>query len=356
MHAAVKPGSAEALAARMLHLLQGYRASCVIATAVKLGLLDHLDADPVSVDELAKRLQAHGPSLRRLLRALDVLGVVESRANGICLAPAGRLLVDRRTGLRDRAILSAEEYMPAWVKLGHSVMTGEPVFPAAFGMNVWEHRKAHPELDEAFNRAMADLQARAKSSVLDAYDFSGCRLVVDVGGGSGALIADILQKYPGARGLVFDQPHVVIRAQAVLAAAGVLDRCRIAGGSFLDSVPTGGDVYILQYVLHDWSDTDCATILHQCRKAMEPSSALLVVENIVPEGAPQSESLAMLDLHMMLVLGGRERTSSEYRSLLRSAGLEVRRSVPGRPYPEIIVAARDDAERAGVDPYHPRAV
>lgn len=350
MHAAVKPGSVDALAARLLHLLQGYRASCVIATAVKLGLLDQLDAGPVRVDELAQRLQTHGSSLRRFLSALEALGVVESGANGVCLASAGRLLVDPRAGLRERAILIAEEYMPAWVKLGDSVMTGEPMFPAAFGMNVWEHRKAHPELDESFNRTMEDVQARARSSVPAAYDFSSCRLVVDVGGGSGALIADILQRYLDAKGLVFDQPHVVERPQAVLAAAGVLDRCRIAGGSFLDSVPAGGDVYILQYVLHDWSDADCATILHHCREAMEPSSVLLVVENIVPEGAPLSENLAMLDLHMMVMLGGRERTSSEYRSLLRSAGLEVRRCVPGRPYPEVIVASRDDAEVASVDP------
>ena len=350
MHAAVDAGSAEALAGRMLRLVQGYRASCVIATAVKLGLLDQLDAGPMSVDELAKRLRAHGSSLRRFLNALEALGVVESQASGVRLAQAGRLLVDPESGLRERAILSAEEYIPAWVKLGESVMTGEPAFPAAFGMNVWEHRKAHPELEESFNRAMADLQARARSSVLDMYDFSSCGLVVDVGGGSGALIADILQRYPDATGLVFDQPHVVVRAQAVLAAAGVLDRCRVAGGSFLDSVPTGGDVYILQYVLHDWSDADCATILRHCHKAMEPSSALVVVENIVPEGAPPSESLAMLDLHMMVVLGGRERTSSEYRSLLHSAGLEIRRCVPGRPYPEVIVASRDDAKRASEDP------
>jgi len=350
MHAAVKPGAAEALAARVLYLLQGYRASCVIATAVKMGLLDQLDAGPLSVDELAKRLQAHGTSLQRFLHALEALGVVESRANAVGLAPAGRLLVDPRAGLRERAILSAEEYMPAWVKLGESVLTGEPVFPAAFGMNVWEHRKTHPELDESFNRSMAGQQTSARSSVLDAYDFSSCRLIVDVGGGSGALIADILQQYPDAKGLLFDQPHVVERAQAVLAAAGVLGRCRVAGGSFLDSVPTGGDVYILQYVLHDWSDTDCATILRHCRQAMGPSSALLLVENIVPEGAPPSKNLAMLDLHMMVMLGGRERTSSEYRSLLRSAGLEVRRCVPGRPYPEVIVASRDDAEVPSVDP------
>jgi hypothetical protein len=350
MHAAVKPGAAQALAARVLHLVQGYRASCVIATAVKLGLLDQLNAGPVSLDELAKRLQAHGPSLTRFLRALEALGVVESRADGVDLAPAGRMLVDPRAGLREWAILSAEEYMPAWVKLGQSVMTGEPVFPAAFGMNVWEHRKAHPELDESFDRAMADLHSRARSSVLGAYDFSSCRLVVDVGGGSGTLIADILQRYPDAKGLVFDQPHVVERARAALAAAGVLDRCRIAGGSFLDSVPAGGDVYILQYVLHDWSDAACATILHHCRKAMEPSSVLLVVENIVPEGAPLSENLAMLDLHMMVVLGGRERTLTEYRSLLHAAALDVRGCVAGRPYPEVIIAACNDAERANCDP------
>ena len=197
---------------------------------------------------------------------------------------------------------------------------------------------------------MADLHARARRSVLGAHDFSGSRLVVDVGGGRGALMAEILQQYPDARGVLFDQPQVVEGAQTLLATAGVLSRCRITGGSFFESVPADGDVYILQYILHDWDDGNCATILRNCRAAMRPSSVLLVVENIVPDGARPADFVTILDLHMMVMLGGRERTVSEYRSLLQSAGLQFQRCVSGHTNAEVIVATPDGAERPNVGP------
>jgi O-methyltransferase domain/Dimerisation domain len=344
MQPAVRRGSAETLTARLLHLLHGFRASCVIATAVELGLVDQLAAGPVPAEELAKRLDAHESSLRRFLRALEALDVVAPVAKGVGLTPMGRLLLEPEAGMRERAVLIGEEYMPAWIKLGEAVRTGKPAFPAVFGVNVWEHRKTHPEVDASFNRAMGGQEARGRSSLLAAYDFSGCRTIVDVGGGNGALMAEILRRYPEATGVVFDQPHLVEQARSVLASEGVLDRCRVAGGSFLDSVPVGGDVYILRCILHDWNDRDCATILRHCRNAMGPSSVLLVVENTMPEGSRPSVPLAMLDLHMMVMLGGQERTSEEYRSLLRSEGLEIRRSLPGhRPGAEILVAARGGA-------------
>ncbi|HTS23524.1 MAG TPA: methyltransferase [Casimicrobiaceae bacterium] len=345
MQTAVGSGSTEALAARLLSLLHGFRPSCVIAAAVELGVLDRLAAGPLTAEELAKRVGAHESSLLRFLRALEALDIVAPGASGFSLTSLGRVLLDSHAGVRERALLVGEEYLPAWSRLGEAVRTGEPAFPAAFGMSVWEHRRAHPELDASFNRAMGDQEARGRSSVLAAYDFSGCRVVVDVGGGSGALMAEILRRYPGATGVVFDQPHVVEQARALLAAEGVLDRCRVAGGSFLDAVPAGGDAYVLRYVLHDWSDRDCATILRRCRDAMGASSVLLVVENTIVEGARPSVPLAMLDLHMMVMLGGRERTAEEYRSLLRSEGFEIRDSLAGhRPGAEIIVAARDSAQ------------
>ena len=347
MQSLVTPESA-ALRTQLLDLLQGYRATCIIVTAIKLGVLEHLRGGAASAHELADRLGADRSSLQRFLRALEVVGLVEPLANAVALTSMGRLLVDPDAGLRDRSILTSEEYLPAWLELGHSVMTGEPAFPAVAGMNVWEHRKSHPELGECFDRAMADLHARARRSVLGAHDFSGCRLVVDVGGGRGALMAEILQQYPDVRGLLFDQPQVVEGAQALLAAAGVMDRCRIAGGSFFESVPTDGDVYILQYILHDWDDSHCETILRNCRAAMRPSSVLLVVENIVPDGARPANFVTMLDLHMMVMLGGRERTVSEYRSLLNSAGLKFERCVSGHTNAEVIVATHDGAERPDV--------
>lgn len=347
MHPLVTPESA-AQRTHLLELLQGYRATCIVVTAIKLGVLEQLRAGPASTQELADQLCANPSSLQRFLRALEVVGLVEPLANAVALTSMGRLLIDPDAGLRDRAILTEEEYLPAWLELGHSVLTGEPAFPAVFGMSAWEHRKSHPELGECFDRAMADQHARARRSVLGAYDFSGCRLVVDVGGGRGALMVEILRQYPDVRGLLFDQPNVVGGAQALLAAAGVLDRCRSAGGSFLESVPADGDVYILQSILHDWDDANCATILRNCRAAMRPSSVLLVVENIVPEGTRPADFVAMLDMHMMVMLGGRERTLSEYRSLLRSAGLELQRCVSGHTGAEIIVATPDGAERPNV--------
>ena len=337
MHSPVTPESA-AQRTRLLDLLQGYRATCIVVTAIELGVLEPLRAGPASASELGDKLGAHLPSLQRFLRALEVVGLVEQVANGVALTSMGRLLIDPDAGLHDRAVLTEAEYLPAWLDLRHSVMTGEPAFPAVFGMSVWEHRRANPELGARFDRAMADLHARARRSVLGAYDFSGSRLVVDVGGGRGALMAEILKQYPQARGVVFDQPHVVEGARPLLADAGVLDRCRIEGGSFLDSVPADGDVYILQYILHDWDQASCETILRNCRAAMRASSVLLVVENILPEGARPADFVTMLDLHMMVMLGGRERTRSEYRSLLQAAGLGLERCVSGHTNVEVIVA------------------
>jgi hypothetical protein len=221
------------------------------------------------------------------------------------------------------------------------VITGKPAFEHVFGASAWEHRKQSPELNDCLNRTMADDQMRTRGSIPAAYDFSASGLVVDVGGGQGALLAEILAQYPQPTGLVFDQPHVVAGAPDVLAAAGVQKRCRVVSGSFFESIPSGGDTYILQHVLHNWTDERGETILRNCRSAMEAGSVLLVIENIMPEEAEDAEPaehLVMLDLHMMVMLGGRERTRSEYQSLLRSAGFDLLRSVGTRARTEILVA------------------
>jgi len=325
--------------ARLLDLLHGYRATCLIVTALELGLFDQLQAAPVDDAILAIRLGAHGPSLRRLLRGLELLGLVEQSSSGVALTPTGQLLIDADAGLRERALLVGSEYLPAWRDLRHAVMTGEPAFDQVFGVSAWEYRRRHPELNEALNRTMADDQRRSSGSIPDAYDFSACRLVVDVGGGQGNLLAEILARYPRPAGLLLDQPHVVAGAAAVLSAAGVEQRCRVVGGSFFESVPAGGDAYVLQHVLHDWSDERCGAILRHCRAAMGASGVLLVVENLVPADADPTAHLVMLDLHMMVMLGGRERTRREYRSLLHAAGFDLTRSIGTRAGTEILVAA-----------------
>jgi hypothetical protein len=330
--------SSNDLTACLLDLVHGYRATCIVVTALKLGLIDALRGGPMNEELLATTLGAHRPSLQRFLRALKAIGLVENQEGGISLSSMGRLLLEGDAGVRERAILVGEEYLPAWQALAHSVMTGETAFDNLFGMSAWEHRKQRPELNECLNRTMADDHLRTDRSISAAYDFSASRLVVDVGGGQGALIAEILLHCPHAEGLVFDQPHVVEGAAGVLSAASVRNRCQIEGGSFFDSVPAGGDTYILQHILHDWNDERCEVILRNCRTAMGATSTLLVIENIMPGNSNPSERQVMLDIHMMAMLGGRERTRSEYQSMLQSAGLQLVRSVSTRAQTEILVA------------------
>ncbi len=307
-------------ATRVLQMLEGYRATCLIASGIQLGLIEALRDAPVSEEDLAHTLGAHQPSLRRFLRALGVLGIVQDQQSAVGLTSMGRLLLKDASALRDRAILIAEEHLPAWANLRQSALTGNAAFDDVFGMNVWQHRKEHPHLGESFNRIMVNDQVQSQRAVLDAYDFESCNLIVDVGGGHGALISQLLAKYPRLSGVLFDQPWVLEGATSGLAAAGVLHRCRLVGGSFFDSLPAGGDVYLLQHILHDWDDENCLKILRGCCAAMGSSSTLLVVENIMPESPAEATNVVMLDIHMMAVLGGRERTFPEYEALLTSAG------------------------------------
>ena len=258
---------------RLLDLVHGYRTTCLIATALELGVIDALAAAPLPAGALADRIAAHGPSLRRLLQGLATLGLVADGAQGVALTAMGRLLADRDEGIRERALLAGREYLPAWQALAHGVATGETPFDHVFAMSAWEHRRRDPALNDCLNRTMLDDQRRTRGAVAAAYDFSRCRLVVDVGGGQGALLAEILGAYPQARGILFDQPHVVAGAGDMLNAAGVAGRCRVESGSFFDSLPAGGDAYVLQHVLHDWNDERCAAILANCRASTRSATS-----------------------------------------------------------------------------------
>jgi hypothetical protein len=324
--------------ARLIALIHGYRSTCIIATAVEAGILDALLAGPSDEARLAQRLGVHRPSLRRLLRGLQVLGLTQTRAGGVTLTPMGRLLVEPDAGVRERARLAGAEYLPAWHNLRHSLDTGEPAYDITFGTDAWERRRQHPELGACVNRTMVDDQRRTGRSIAAAYDFSGLRLIVDVGGGEGALLADILAQWPQPAGLLFDQPHVVAGAAKLLAAAGFAPRCRIVGGSFFEAVPAGGDAYVLQHILHNWNDERCREILGRVHAAMDARGVLLVIENVLPDDEEPTAHLALLDLHMMVMLGGRERTRGEYRSLLDASGFELVRSISTTAGPEILEA------------------
>jgi len=306
-------------------LLKGYRATCVLVTATQLGIFEALREGPLRAEELAHTLGAHEPSLTRLLRALEALGLLENRDRSVGLTRRGRGLLAGETSAPEFARLTAEEYLAAWSNLRHSVLTGEPAFDHAFGMTVWQHRREDSELNECFNRYMQHNESRMLSIIPTVYDFARYGEIVDVGGGHGHLLAAILTAHPRAHGILLDQPHVIEGAASVLEAVGVRERCRLVGGSFLTSVPGGGDLYILQKVLHNWDDDSCAKILQSCRAQLRMNSRLLIIEALMPESVGDDVEVVMRDLHMLALHRGRKRTAAELEALLAAAGFELLR-------------------------------
>jgi len=312
------------------NLLDGYRNTALLYAAAKLGIADLLAGGPRTSSDLAGSLGAHAPSLHRVLRGLVTLGVCyEERDGRFGLTPLGTWLRDEMPGsLRGLAILCGEEWVGAWGGLVHSAMTGETAFNHVFGMSQWEHRKQHPELNKYFNAWLSRSTAGATGAILGAYDFSSFRTIADIGGGHGALLAAILKAHPSAAGILFDQPHVLASAPSYPGAAGVAARCQVVAGSFFDRIPEGADVHILKNVLHDWDDEQVLTILTNCHRALKEQGTLLVVERLMPLRAKHDPNAILVDLHMLAVTGGRQRSEAEYRTLFAASGFRLARVIP----------------------------
>jgi O-methyltransferase domain/Dimerisation domain len=325
--------------ATLLQMMTGYWVSQAIHVAAKLGIADLLADGPVDCEDLALATNTHAPSLRRVLRALASVGVfTEVSPGSFALTPLAELLRTETPGsMRALAIMYAEEQYRAWGELLHSVRTGETAFEQQFGMGYFEYLAQHPESDRVFNEAMTGWTHQLVGAVVDTYDFSAFKTVVDVGGGYGALLAAILQNNSGMRGILFDLPHVVASAEEQLAATEVADRCTFVGGDFFAEVPAGGDAYVLSQILHDWDDERCVAILGNCRQVIPDHGKLLVVELVLPPGDEPFLG-KWLDLHMLVLLGGRERTAAEYNTLFRAAGFELARVVPTPPGPSVVEA------------------
>ncbi len=287
-------------------------------------------AGPRTSDDLAIATGSHAPSLYRLLRALAGVGVFEETGERqFALTPLGDCLrSDSPVRLKGWAEFIGRPYhWRSWADLRHSVETGENAFQHVHGVDPWEYRAREPEESEIFDRAMTDLTRASVRALLDSYDFGRFGVVVDIGGGRGALLAALLGEYPSLRGVLFDQPHVVSGAAELLSAAGVADRCEVVAGSFFEAVPEGGDAYILKAIVHDWEDEEASAILRSCRQAMPAESALLVVERDLgpPNEGPDGK---FSDLNMLVGPGGRERTVDEYRALYEAAGFRLVRVTP----------------------------
>lgn len=313
----------------LLRMMTGYWQAKALAVAAELGIADLLRDGPETSDALAQRCQVNADGLHRLLRALASVGVfVETEPGSFALTPLADLLrSDRPDTMRALARMYGSEQYEAWSGLLESVRNGDPAFNQVFGSSYFDYLANHPDAGAVFNDAMTGWTAQLSDAVVAAYDFSGSGRVIDVGGGTGLLLATILAAAPSLHGTLFELPHVAEQAEAYLRDTPVADRCTIAPGDFFEAIPPDGSYYLLAQILHDWNDDDCRRILRNCRAAMPPEAKLLVIEQVIP---PENEpSLGKwLDLHMLVLLGGRERTEAEYATLLRSEGLKLQRVIP----------------------------
>ncbi|MFG2747427.1 methyltransferase [Streptomyces xanthophaeus] len=315
-------------AAHLYRLAFGFIPAQMIHAAARLRLPDLLADRPLTTEGLADLTGTHAPSLRRLLRGLASLGLVEEAEDGLFrLTPAGApLRSDVPGSVRPMLMPYFDEAVWAsWGRFLDSVHTGRPSVETVTGGSVFDHFASDPELSAEFHAAMAVSGSAESWALARSYDFDGVKTVVDVGGGSGALLAGILSHHPALRGILVDTPEGVSGAPTALAAAGVEDRCEVRAQDFFASVPGGGDLYVIKSVLHDWDDEACVRILRNCRRSMDDAARLLVVEVVAPAVVDTTTDpfLAVSDLNLMVLTRGRERTEEEFTRLLEASGLRL---------------------------------
>jgi hypothetical protein len=279
----------------------------------------------------AERVAAEADTLYRLLRALASIGVFHEEGDRTFLhTPLSSLLKKDVPGsMHGLALMTSLLHMRAWPELLHSVRTGETAFAKVFGCNIFEYLPTDAEAARAFDAAMAGYTAMMANAVVAKYDFDVYGTVVDVGGGSGALIAAILDRFPRPRGVTFDLPHVSERARAALDRASLAGRAEVVGGDFFASVPAG-DCYTLKHILHDWNDDKSRAIVRTLRKSIRPGGRVCVIESLIPPGNAPSPA-KLFDLNMLVMAGGRERTEAEYAALFAATGFRLTRVVPCGP-------------------------
>ncbi len=317
----------------MLGLISGFWVSQLVFVAARLGIADVIAKDgPSTPQAIARSVKAKAPLLARVLRALASVGVFAEGPGGrFRLTPLGETLRSDRPGsLRSFALMAIDDYnWQAWGRLPEGVVSGASPFEKHFGMPFFQWLAQHPDKERVFAASMASISATENAAIARAYPFSDFTHLVDVGGAHGHLLAVILTQHKKLRGVLYDQPQVVEGAgkSGFLAKPGLARRSETIGGDFFSAVPAGADGYVMKYIIHDWDDEKCVRILRNCRTAMAPTGRVLVVDHVIPPGNARSWG-KLLDINMMVLPGGQERTREQFRTLFERAGLRLKRIVP----------------------------
>ena len=328
----------------MLRLISGLSVSSALSVMVKLGIPDLIGDEAKTALELSEATGTHAPSLYRVMCMLVSIGVLTRHENDrFALTAVGATLRKGVPGSLWAWALTQldEEHYQTWGDILHTVKTGETAFSHQFGMDVWQYRALHPEQSTLFDESMSNLIGVFNQALLESYDFSSIQQLIDIGGGDGSLLINILKNNPNMKGIVFDAPHVAERSISHIEAEGLSERCTVVGGDFFNSVPAGGDAYLLSRIIHDWDDEHSIAILKNCRRIMSPEHKLLLVERVIPEDINSSfktQSVMKSDLNMLVVVGGRERSEAEYGKLLDKAGFRLTRVIPTRSAMSIVEA------------------
>lgn len=310
-----------------------------IYAIAELGITDMLSDGPKSIDELAQMSRTHAPSLYRVLRALASLGIFfETRNRCFELTPMAECL--KTKAMRSIALMFHSDWHDkAWASLLDSVKTGKTAFEEAHGMPIFDWFKENPQAVKIYNEANAIKAMTSHRAIIDTYDFSGINMLTDVGGGNGALMAEILTANPAMKGVIADLPSVVKGAKEFIQTQNLETRCKVIDCDFFKEIPAGSDAYLMSHIVHDWNDEQCQTILRNCHTAMKPNSKLLVVEAVIPPGNEFSIA-KLLDLEVFVMGGGRERTEAEFQDLFESSGFKLSQIVPTRESISVIEGIR----------------
>jgi hypothetical protein len=330
-------------ALQVLQVATGYMASSALYLAITLNIPDQLAGGPKGVAELARASGANEDALYRILRLLVSLGVfAQAGPRRFALNPASDLLrKDVPGSLRGMAVFLPDPFhFRVYAELMHSVMTGEPAGDKALGMPVFEYLAKNPGYSAVFNDAMTALSAPVVDAAIEAYDFSTIGTLVDVAGGHGGVLMSILKACPKVRGILADVDHVIEGAKPRIAAAGLSDRCQAVAIDFFKSVPPGGDAYIMKHIIHDWDDDRASIILTNIAKAMGATKGKVILLEVVLRGDDGPDFGKVLDLEMLALPGGRERTADEFKALFARSGFELTKIVPTKSPLSVVEAIR----------------